>query len=158
MKNQQLNKLSGTVHTLLQQEYINVNWSHEESTQRTVSKEAIETIDVTNNYTRQVITNNRKMVSIIRDKFWMAEPDDYIHFDAMIEDITRIDIELDEELRGKLPLRIVLKQDRIHFTRGDTLNHLVDKFAQKRKKLDYSTSFQLVHLYDGFRRINKTHK
>jgi hypothetical protein len=136
-ENQQLHRLSGSLHTLYQDLYCNIDWS--EDSQKAIQKETTDTINISNQYTEQVVRNNRQMVNVIRTKFWMAEPDDYGHFDAILEDITRIDVELDEKLIGKLPLRVVLKQDKIYFTRGDALSHIMDKFEQKRRKLDETT-------------------
>lgn len=135
-QNLQLFELSTNIDAAYTAEYCDKNWSDDESTRKSISEEAKTTIEVKNRYTSLLIANTKAMCDVIRNCLWMSEADDRPHFETIIQDVTRIETELDGELRGALPFRIETALENIAFARDDVLKYLVAKYKAKREALD----------------------
>ena len=62
-----------------------------------------------------------KLRDVLREYLWMSDRTDRALLECVIEDMTRVDIELDISLRGRLPRRITREIDNIAFWREDVL-------------------------------------
>ncbi len=146
---EQLNKAYGPLYflTLLNQELLNLcnkilgahkehfegnKWSDDPDTQKTLKDESLSTIQLSNEYARQVVINNEKIVKFLQHNFAYIDVDDIQVIQEFIVDTIRMNKEVREERLKEIPFEIYKSLGNISYSRPEFLNRIKDKFLKKQ--------------------------
>ena len=135
-QNEKLFALNKRFHKAYDKEYIQKKYSREESTQRMLRVETQETIDIANEYMREVEKNNERIKQILDDNYSYIDPEDIDIFLDFFEDYIRLKKERDKEKRIRTPFMIYQHIGDISFMKPELIEKAKLKFSQKKENLD----------------------
>ena len=135
-QNEKLFALNKRLHKAYDKEYIQKKYSREESTQRMLRVETQETLDIANEYMREVEKNNERIKQILDDNYSYIDPEDIDVFLDFFEDYIRLKKERDEEKRIRTPFMIYQHIGDISFMKPELIEKAKLKFSQKKENLD----------------------
>ncbi|MDD5131288.1 MAG: hypothetical protein PHH44_01360 [bacterium] len=134
--NEQIRKLYGPIYFLtfqisklfeLNNKFLNVD-----DNSSTISK----TIEIANDFIKQVRENNNKIYEILNNNYAFIDPDDIEIFALFYEHHIRLNIEKDESGRLRTPLSVYNKVGNISFMRPEFIQRIADKFSNKKTELN----------------------
>lgn len=119
------------------QEYEETQWSRREATQDRLRQAASQTLDIINQYMKQVQENNEHILTILESHYSLSEPPDIEHFDQFIVDNRRLKTEVEEcgRVELKTPLEIYQHLDKIALTRAEFIEAVDMRFNEKKAEL-----------------------
>jgi hypothetical protein len=130
--NSQLFSLVDKLNEAYTAEYVGKNWS--DSAHERVSAEAMQTIDLSNEYIRQVVANNERILEILIQNYALIDPDDTEVFAQFIVDYTRNKTEYSEG-GLKTPLNIYEHLGSVSFMRPKFIAAVDKRFRAKKAEL-----------------------
>ena len=134
-QNKKLFELNEKYHNAYKEEYIAKKYSRDKSTQRTLEKETLQTIDIANKYIEKVKRNNHKIKKIVDKHCDLIDSDDFELFLLFYEHYTRLNTEIEEGKGLKTPFRIYQHIGDISFFPPQIIEKIESKFFQKKKEL-----------------------
>jgi hypothetical protein len=128
-ENASICKVTGAIDIAYKKEYIDVQYA--ESARDSISKEAMQTIELNNRYVALMVENNNRMVEILNQNYGLIDPDDMEAFQEFRTHAMRYKIEM--EIRPTF--RIGSHLDQINFYNSDFADGLKWKFLLKTQQL-----------------------
>ena len=117
-------------------EYFEGNkWSDDPDTRKTLKDESLSTIELSNEYARQVVVNNEKIVNLLQASFAYIDVDDIEVIQTFIVDTIRMNKEFREERLKDIPFEVYQSLGIVSYSRPDFLNRIKDKFLEKQSVL-----------------------
>ena len=135
-QNEKLFDLNEKLHKAYDKEYIQKKYNREEGTQRILRVEKRETIDIANEYIREVEKNNERIKQILDNNYSYIDPEDINIFLNFFEDYIRLKKERDEKKRIRTPFMIYQHIGNISFMKPEFIERVKLKFFQKKEELD----------------------
>ncbi len=133
--NAQLFKLTDDLNTAYTAEYVNVQFSEQYNAQERASQRALQTIDLSNKYVRQVVENDARILEILTKHYSLIDPDDAEVFAQFIVHYTRYKTEIDESGRLRTPLEVYHHLGKISFMRPEFIEAVDSRFKRKQAEL-----------------------
>jgi len=132
--NAQLFKLTDKLNEAYTDEYGNKSWSKANNTQERVRQNASQTMDLSNEYLKQVVENNGHILDVLTNRYSLIDPADADVFTQFIVDHVRYKTELSAGL--KIPLEIYKHLGEISFMRLEFVTTVDKRFKEKRAELE----------------------
>ncbi|MBA7635323.1 hypothetical protein ES703_42924 [subsurface metagenome] len=120
-------------------EYEKREWSQDETTQKALEKEWMQTLGIANEYLRMVTKNNESILDVLRNNYAYIDSEDVEVFRQLTVDYTRLKTEIGESGLN-IPLRIFRHIGDISFMRPEFIQRTKDKFNAKKRELNSLTS------------------
>lgn len=117
-------------------EYIEKKWSQDPNTQKAISKEASDIIELRNTYIAEVEKNSENIKEILNSNYTYIDHDDINTFTLFYEHYIRRKTELDNEKKLKPPIKSYQDVGNISFLRPEFISRVKEKFIQKKEELD----------------------
>lgn len=133
--NAQLFKLTDDLNNAYTAEYIEVQFSEQYNSQERASQRALQTINLSNQYIRQVVENNARILEILMNHYSLIDPDDAEVFVQFIVHYTRYRTEIDETGRLRTPLEVYRHLGNISFMRPEFIEAMDSRFRRKQAEL-----------------------
>ena len=111
------------------------NWSKDPNTQKSLQKESLQTIELSNTYADQVVENNGKIISLFRDNYAYVDHEDVELFTTFTIDAIRMNKEVTEKRMQTIPLNIYKEIGEISYSRPEFLGRVKTQFEDKQKIL-----------------------
>jgi len=134
-QNQELFNLSNKILSAHTEHFEGRNWSDDPDTRKTLKDESLSTIELSNEYVRQVVINNEKIVKILQANFAYIDVDDIEVIQEFIVDTIRMNKEVREECLKKIPFEVYQSLGNISYSRPEFLNRIKNKFSEKQSVL-----------------------
>lgn len=109
--------------------FVNVKYSDDERTQKSVDEEATTTIDVMNKYTAKVMANNTRMMRVVTKNYAYIHPDDVEALQEFVTDWNRLKLE-----KG-LPYHVIRKVAPLVFYRQEFVDRIKHRFHSLSEEL-----------------------
>lgn len=130
--NSQLFNLADKLNEAYTDEYVNKRWS--DSARESVREAAQQTLDLSNQYIKQVVENNRHILEILTRNYALIDPDDTEVFAQFIVDYTRGKTEYGES-GLKTPFEIYERLGSVSFMRPEFITAVDKRFKAKKAEL-----------------------
>lgn len=134
-QNARLIALSNTILSTHAEHFSGQKWSEDKSTQDSLSKQSMSTIELSNEYIYQVKENNKQIVEILRDNYALIKSEDIAIMQDFVVDAIRMNKEIDEERLKKIPLEIFEKVGAISYSRPEFLLLVENRFREMQSLL-----------------------
>ena len=131
-QNQELLNLSNKILGAYDNHFSGNKWSSDPDTRKTLKDERSSTIELSNEYVRQVATNNEKIVDLLQNSFAYIDEDDIEIIQNFIVDTMRMNKEVREEWLKKIPFEVYESLGDISYSRPEFLNRIKKKFLDKQ--------------------------
>jgi hypothetical protein len=135
-QSERLFELNKQFHDAYKKEFIDKKYSDNALTRERVDSSTEATIQLANQYVKQIETNNEKISKILDNKFSYIDPMDIEIFLLFFEHRVRFTTERDEEGKLKTPSRIYSHIGDISYLRPEFIKRVKSKFLSKKQKLD----------------------
>ena len=134
-QNQELLNLSNKILGAHKEHFDGNKWSDDPDTRKKLNDESLSTIELSNEYARQVVVNNEKIVNLLQASFAYIDVDDVEVIQEFIVDTIRMNKEVREERLKKIPFEVYKSLGNISYSRPEFLNRIKDKFLEKQSVL-----------------------
>ena len=131
-QNQELLNLSNKILGAYDKHFSGNKWSDDPETRESLKDESLSTIELSNEYVRQVVTNNEKIVDLLQNSFAYIDEDDIEIIQNFIVDTIRMNKEVREEWLKKIPFEVYQSLGNISYSRPEFLNRIQEKFLEKQ--------------------------
>ncbi len=111
------------------------NWSTDPHTQKTLKKESLNTIELSNTYADQVVENNGEIVALLKNNCAYADHEDVGVFTTFAIDTTRMNSEFKEKRLESIPLNIYKELGEISYSRPEFVERVKKQFTHKQSIL-----------------------
>lgn len=117
--------------------YENKKWSQDKKTQEAIDKESKDLLEVANRLINEnVIKNNEKIITLLRDNSGHIDSDDNNIFNKFIEHYKRLKTEFNKSGKLIIPLRIYENIGDVSYMLPEFAQRIKEKYNQKRKNLE----------------------
>lgn len=134
-QNEKLFKLSKNILSAHRDYFDGKVWSDNERTQETVTKKSTATIDLSNEYAREVVKNNKAIVDILQNNYAFIDTDDISIIQEFVVDALRMNKEIQEDRLKEIPTDIYYSLGEISYSRPEFLEGIKRKFLEKQEIL-----------------------
>ena len=134
-QNQELLNLCNKILGAYKKHFEGNKWSDDPDTRKTLKDESLSTIELSNEYVRQVVINNEKIVKLLQDSFAYIDVDDIEVIQEFIIDTIRMNKEVREERLKEIPFEIYQSLGNISYSRPYFLDRIKDQFLKKQAVL-----------------------
>lgn len=130
--NTNLFKLNNNILAAHKNHFDGNKWSNDPETRKALHRESETTIDLANEYIREVAKNNRNIMELLRDNYSFIDVDDIKIFQEFIIDVLRMNKEVEEERLKEMPFEIYKSLGDISYSRPEFLEQIKVKFLAKQ--------------------------
>ena len=134
-QNEELFKLSKNILSAHREYFDGQEWSSNEKTQESVRSQSKATIELSNEYSRQVVKNNETIVEILRNNYAFIDSNDIVIFQEFVIDALRMNKEINEDRLKEIPIDIYYALGEISYSRTEFLDGIKNKFLNKQENL-----------------------
>jgi len=134
-QNEGLFKLYNKYHEAYNKEYIEVEWSRDQDTQKNLKEKMDVFFKISNSYMDIVKENNDKLIEIMADNYTYIDPEDIEPFQQFVVDYNRMKNEIDRPDGLHLDLSITLHIGEISFMRPKFIKMMEERYKFKYKQL-----------------------
>ena len=123
-------------HDAYKEEFIDQKWSKDEITRTNLHSRSLKTLNIANQYIREVESNNQKIKEILDANYSYIDPEDIDIFMTFNEYYLRLKKERDEEGKINTPDGIYEKIGDISFLRPEFIERVKVKFKNMKNELE----------------------
>ncbi len=134
-QNEGLFKLYNYYDEAYKKEYIEVEWSQDKDTQKSLKEEMDAFFKISNSYMDIVKENNDKLIEIMADNYTYIDPEDIEPFQQFVVDYNRMKNEIDRPDGLHVHLRINQHVGKISFMRPKFIKLIEERFKFKYQQL-----------------------
>jgi len=131
-QNQELLNLCNKILGAHKEHFDGNKWSDDPDTRKTLKEESLSSIQLSNEYVRQVVINNEKIVKLLQHNFAYIDDDDIEVVQEFIVDTIRMNKEVKEERLKEIPFEIYQSLGNISYSKPKFLNRIKHKFQKKQ--------------------------
>jgi len=141
-QNEGLFKLYDKFRGAYQKEYVEVEWSQDEDTQKNLKEGMDAFFKISNSYMDIVKENNDKLINIMADNYTYIDPEDIEPFQQFVVDYNRMKNEMDRPDGLRVDLRIYHHIGEISYMRPKFIELIKERFEIKYQQLQEMQSVE----------------
>lgn len=134
-QNKGLFKLYNDYHEAYKKEYIEVEWSQDKDTQKSLKEEMDDFFKISNSYMDIVKENNDKLIEIMADNYTYLDPEDIESFQQFVVDYNRMKNEIDRPDGAQVHFRTYQHIGKISLMRPKFIKIIEERYKFKYQQL-----------------------
>ena len=133
--NAKLLEIANNITKAYEEEFVQIKYSPNETTQKVVHDEAMQTIELGNQYARQTKENNEKIISLLEKHYSLIDPNDIDVVLRFVADFVRMKTEVTE--KGTItPFKIYQHLGGISYIHPNFIKAMENRFQQLKEELN----------------------